>query len=720
MKKFIVLILLFAVSFAFSQHMDVFLKNELRKLEKSAQPKEFHLLVTGDENLADELLKAGIRVQTDLTDRATVIVNRDELNTLSKIPGLKKMIMGPKQRLDNSNSVLYQNVDAAYENGYTGENVICGIIDTGIDFYHPAFRNADGTTRILYIWDQNISGTYPSGYDYGAEFTEAQINSDLTSGTPHSVVAHIDANGHGTHVSGIMAGRDHTTTPADTLHGGAIDANIIFVATTFYNSATQEGIAYIFDKAAALSKPCVVNLSLGSQYGPHDGTDDDPVTIDALTGPGKIVVRSAGNDGSDAVHYYAEDEVSSDAIAFSFDVPDFSSEYVTLWLEEGDNITSVSLAWTGGSITNITQGNQSTIQDVTLALDPAYASNNHQIAAYVMIENEDLNEVPFVLTLNGLSDANSNNTIKRHAWASADAFALPYGGFSHGTAYGPLVHFPYTLGNSACGNNVITVGALVSRHDWVSILNDPGYAYHYNFNGDDGGIANFSSIGPTASGGNKPDIVAGGSILLSARSKDATYSDVFLPKAPYTDNYAYMQGTSMSTPAAAGAIALLMEKNPTWSHTEVLDYLSTHAQGTTRPAGVTEDSLKVKEDPNTWDRVFGYGAIDLTDAFVSSIVTKNSKSPEEFRLNQNYPNPFNPSTLIEFETAQISDVTITIFNNLGQKVKTLVNGKYNPGIHKAVWNGTDNHNKAVASGVYFYEIKTSLGHKAVKKMMLIR
>jgi len=127
---------------------------------------------------------------------------------------------------------------------YDGTGIIMGIIDTGIDFNHPDFKDASGNTRIQFIWDQNqISGsTIPMPYNYGIEWTAAQINA--------SVCTHDDnANfGHGTHVSGTAAGNGSAT---GHFEGGAPKADLIVVALNFNNATNpvfSDALSYIFQK----------------------------------------------------------------------------------------------------------------------------------------------------------------------------------------------------------------------------------------------------------------------------------------------------------------------------------------------------------------------------------------------------------------------------------------------------------------------------------------
>jgi hypothetical protein len=144
--------------------------------------------------------------------------------------------------------------------------MIIGDVDTGIDWTRSDFADSLGKTRILYIWDQNDAiGPGPAGFGYGSEFTKSQIDN-----TPGSVRQQ-DTNGHGTAVAGVFAGNGSLTgcaQPAYRYVGIAPLANIIEVKTDFSDAGIIDGVNYVFQKAAALGKDAVVNLSLGSQYGP--------------------------------------------------------------------------------------------------------------------------------------------------------------------------------------------------------------------------------------------------------------------------------------------------------------------------------------------------------------------------------------------------------------------------------------------------------------------
>ena len=93
--------------------------------------------------------------------------------------------------------------------------------------------------------------------------------------------------------------------------------------------------------------------------------------------------------------------------------------------------------------------------------------------------------------------------------------------------------------------------------------------------------------------------------------------------------------------------------------------------------------------------------------------------PNEFSLSQNYPNPFNPTTKIDFALPRSADVSITIYNLMGQKVNVLINSNLEYGYHTVIWNGLDQFGSPVASGVYFSELR-SKSFRQTKKMLLLK
>ncbi len=108
-------------------------------------------------------------------------------------------------------------------------------------------------------------------------------------------------------------------------------------------------------------------------------------------------------------------------------------------------------------------------------------------------------------------------------------------------------------------------------------------------------------------------------------------------------------------------------------------------------------------------------------AFNDQSAMNNDQSlPTEFALHQNYPNPFNPTTTIQFDLIEAGNVSLNIYNNAGQLVRTLVSGDYTPGIHRVTWDARDDSGAPVASGLYLYTITVGRKFTAQKKLLLMK
>ena len=188
---------------------------------------------------------------------------------------------------------VHQGVEL--EHGFKGKGVIVGIVDTGFEYGHINFYSpTEKSLRIKKVWDQNQSdGPLPDGFYYGAEYkTEKDILNaqyDLKDET------------HATHVTGIAAGSDYS----GDYYGVAPESELALVAFSEVsrdNVSILDGVKYIFNYAEEENKPCVINLSLGSHTGPHDGSSMFDRVCDDLQGPGRILVGAAGNEGGTALH----------------------------------------------------------------------------------------------------------------------------------------------------------------------------------------------------------------------------------------------------------------------------------------------------------------------------------------------------------------------------------------------------------------------------------
>ena len=165
----------------------------------------------------------------------------------------------------------------AGSNGLTGKGILVGVVDSGVDFFHPDFRNEDGSSRILRLWDQSINGNPPEGYTRGTEYTKEEIDEALVLGETEGrrLVPSRDVSGHGTAVLGIAAGNG--TVSEGVNRGVAYESEILVVkmgnaGENSFPRTTElmEGIDYLVRQAAAMGKPIAINISFGNNYGSHE------------------------------------------------------------------------------------------------------------------------------------------------------------------------------------------------------------------------------------------------------------------------------------------------------------------------------------------------------------------------------------------------------------------------------------------------------------------
>lgn len=196
----------------------------------------------------------------------------------------------------------------------TGAGVLSAIIDSGIDFAHPDFRNEDGTTRIAALWDQTVGGIPPEGYRIGTLYTREQINEALQAATAEermTIVQSRDISGHGTGVAGIMAGNGRSSGGVN--RGVAPESELLVVKMGTPDrggfprtTELMQGLDFVIREAIRLEKPVAVNISFGNSYGSHDGNSLLESYINTVSQIWKnSIVIAAGNDAASAGHFSA-------------------------------------------------------------------------------------------------------------------------------------------------------------------------------------------------------------------------------------------------------------------------------------------------------------------------------------------------------------------------------------------------------------------------------
>jgi subtilisin family serine protease len=208
--------------------------------------------------------------------------------------------------------------------GLRGKGVLVGIIDTGIDYRNPIFLQADGSSRIVELWDQTIDSEegYPEGIYYGTVYTQEQINLALASDNPYELVPSRDEIGHGTMLAGIAAGSE---APQDNFSGVVPDSGLVIVKLKPAKPSVREifaipldvpafqendiiwGVQYIIGVAQRMRMPVSICIGLGSSQGPHDGGGVlGSILSVAADFAGVTLSISAGNEGNLRRHFYGE------------------------------------------------------------------------------------------------------------------------------------------------------------------------------------------------------------------------------------------------------------------------------------------------------------------------------------------------------------------------------------------------------------------------------
>lgn len=461
----------------------------------------------------------------------------------------------------------------------TGKRVLIGIIDTGIDTEHPAFQ-VNGQTRIIHYLDQETGKTY----------TKADVQAGEATKSP-------DVIGHGTHVAGIAAGNGGGSTGA-TYRGVAPEADLAIVKTTFDSDKIVAGIKVLFDLAKKLDQACVVNLSLGGHFGGHDGTSVMERTIDQLSGPGRLVVASAGNEARDPIH--ATTTLQGGSATPSRWTANFALSpqliqgkmlgrlVVQVWHLHEDNLV-VRLRAPNGELFEPPPFNEKQFDRqvffVAASHQKAPYSGDHVTTFTVMTlaKPEWLGGWSLVVEEEKVGGARVGSV---HAWISDRAM----GGFTTGQTVSHLIGMPATA------FSVVAVASYATRGNWTS--RDPNLPQVAPQGVVLEDISYFSSPGPTHNGDTKPEIAAPGQWLVSALSARADPREVpewtRLPEIPY----AAMQGTSMAAPYVTGALALLLEKDPKIDWAEAKRRLIKSAQ----------------QDQHTracWNSRWGFGKINI-------------------------------------------------------------------------------------------------------------
>lgn len=675
----------------------------LSKLLEKDEP-FYNVIFHGDDRAFDEL---GIRFNTRLPGIATARVSLYDLLKAGYHPGIRQIEIGGEMTVNLDRSVRRINAHRVHEGEimnvpFRGRDVIIGIIDTGIDFFHPDFRDTLHTnvSRVLSIWDVRLDPEgderHPEGFDYGVEYSRDAIEHELR-GETQGAIRSIDANGHGTHVAGIAGGNGMKSNGKFT--GVAPEAEFVIVSFTdgrFFPAEVVDAINYIFTKAEELGRPAVVNLSIGGHGGAHDGTAGHEQVITFFSQKsGRAIAIAAGNSGDKEIHY-GQSLAPRDESAFNLHIPDYTPDLVNndnyvfqyVWYESTD-IFELTVTSPSGFEVSAQSGDSVLVAtpDGAIELDTFdnFANQKNARVFFINIHTSSTQIPPssgdWEIKVRNMSGVSSG---KYNAWIISSSMDNPVLQPNTGREY------TVTIPGTAVG--ALTVGSFVSRREWTARngnrFESPGAVFLH--------LTSFSGGGPTRDERLKPNITAPGLMIGAPESNAASFPEpLLLPENGYT----LLAGTSMAAPHMAGVAAIIFEANPDLTGTEVIEIVEQSGQS---------DGYTGVIPNNDW----GFGKADAVEMFDHFVVTHGI--PEEFFLYQNFPNPFNTATSIRFTIPESTHGKLAVYDILGREVNVLIEGELEPRIYTVTFNAA-----GLSSGVYFYRLETD-AFTNVHKMILLR
>lgn len=417
----------------------------------------------------------------------------------------------------------------------TGQGVLIGFVDTGIDYTNPVFRNPDHTTRIVSIWDQTIdSENYPENLYYGTEYTRDQINEALNSSDPFVLVPSTDTIGHGTMVAGVAAG---SSLWESNFEGVASGSELVVVklkqakpylmefykipewAIGYQENDIMLGVKYLREVARRLSRPLVICLGLGTSQGAHEGQCISCNYYDDISREvGNSVVVAAGNEGNRRHHFYDEispyDEqgivelnIAENETGFAMELWGYAPNIVEADIYSPDNTLVLHIP----PITVAGESLAATYHDTTILVDNIL-SETRTGDQFIFFRFQNPQSGIWRFNISGYGDIN----VRYHIW-------LPIYNYILDDTFFFRSDNNTTLSMPANTENVIAVTA---------------YNPLYN------NLFYYSSMGFTKDNRFKPDIAAPG--------VDIT--------APFTGNtFIKATGTSVAAAYTAGVAALLLE-----------------------------------------------------------------------------------------------------------------------------------------------------------------
>lgn len=611
--------------------------------------------------------------------------------------------------------------------GYSGKDVVVGVIDFGFDYNHPTFTDTTNTTyRIKKVWQMNGTAAPPAGYTYGKEIVgEAAIKAEGTDDPKQN---------HGTCTAGMAAGSGFgspSTSPWK-YRGMAYQSDLVMVGVRRDTIGGQwmagsfsdflDGVNYCFNYATSVSKPCVVNISWGSQSGSHDGTSLFNQACNTMSGPGKLVVMSAGNEGQENIHlsktFTATDTVIQSFLTFN--PTTVRRTWVDIWGEPSKTFCAKATLYTGGVAT---VGQTTGYKCIDDAVTDMYLIGANGIdtcfVQFITSSAEDNGKPRITVNINNKTTDTvlisvKGNSGKIDIWDEYYYYGFPYkyqSAFnSLGQSYATMGNTTSTVSDMGSATSVLLVGAYASKVNFTDIN---GNAWSYSSYVLANKLVPFSSRGPMIDGRISPDLTAPGlTIATSMSSYDTSYtatgSNSDLTMYKYTDGtgkdyyYTEFSGTSASAPAASGIVAMLLQANPNLTPAGLKTVLFSTIIKDTYTGAIPAAGN------NNWGKgkINAYGALKQVLTDLSSF-TYTGTRPDCVL----YPNPSNGNFTLDYTANLAEPVSVSVYNVSGAM------------LYSKLWQVATGDNRMsiplgdVAKGMYVVKVTSPKGSIAIQAVV---
>ena len=464
-----------------------------------------------------------------------------------------------------------------------GTDVIIGLIDTGIDYQNPIFRNLDGSTRIAGIWDQTIQdGTPPEGFFYGTEYRREQIDEALQSENPLSVVPSTDENSHGTFLASLAAGG---ASEENRFIGAAPDATLAVVklkpakqylkdfyeihtdAACYQETDIMLGLSYLNGLAAQLDMPLVICIAVGTNLGGHSASSPLNGLLEIYANLAqRVIVIGTGNEANKRHHYLGVSQNINDVKEAEIRVPSGVNGFTLELWTTNPNIMKVTIVSPSGGRTPMFSVRETETQIYRFIFEGTRVSLTYKLflersnAELIIMQFQAPTEGVWKVIVEPLQVAED----VVHMW-------LPVTEFLQGDVYFLESNPDFTITEPGNTLTSMTVGF---------------------YNGVENSVAISSGRGYTRGRGIKPDFVAPG---------------VNVTGAVLRNQFAERTGSSIAVGITAGAAALMLE----WV-IYVRGFQAADSVQVRSLLSLGTDRIEGETYPN---RTWGYGTLNLYQSF---------------------------------------------------------------------------------------------------------